>query len=214
MRRAAVFDLDGVIVDNKQFHRAAWQRLAREEGFELPEGEWWRLTIGRPVEDVVPRMVRRALPAAEITRLAQRKIALYHELADGHAQPVAGVVDFVRSLRVPIALATSAVPSSVEAILSALDLKQAFATLVTANDVTRGKPDPEVYLAAAAKLGVPASECVAFEDAIVGIESARRAGMATVGVTTAHPADELLAAGAAHAIADFTSLTWPELAAL
>ena len=214
MRRAAVFDLDGVIVDNKQFHRQAWRELAREEGFALPGGEWWRLTIGRPVEAVVQQMVQRPLSPADVTRLAERKIALYHQLADGHAQPVAGVIDFVRSLPVPAALATSAIPSSVDAILGALDLKPAFAAVVTANDVTHGKPDPEVFLAAAAKLGVPAAECVAFEDAIAGIESARRAGMATIGVTTAHPAAELLAAGAARAIADFTSLSWKDLAAL
>jgi HAD superfamily hydrolase (TIGR01509 family) len=214
MRRGAVFDLDGVIVDNSRFHRQAWRELSREEGFELPAGEWWRLTIGRPVEDAVPQILRRALSPAEVTRLAQRKIALYHELADGHAAAVPGVVEFVRSLPVPAALATSAIPESARAILGAVDLRDAFAACVTARDVTRGKPDPEVYLAAAAKLGVPGEACVAFEDAVVGIESARRAGMAVIGLTTAHPADELLAAGAARAIADFTSLTWKDLAAL
>src|SRR5262249_58693431 len=95
-RRAAVFDMDGVLVDNKQFHREAWRRLAREEGFALTDPEFWRQAIGRPVEEAVPRILGRPLPLEEAARLARRKTALYHELAEGQAGPVRGVVEFVR----------------------------------------------------------------------------------------------------------------------
>jgi HAD superfamily hydrolase (TIGR01509 family) len=216
-RIAAVFDMDGVLVDNSRFHRAAWRRLCDEEGAALPDGEWWRLTIGRPVEEAVPRLLGRPLPAAEAARLGRRKVALYHELADGQAAAVPGVVDFVRALHaaaVPIALATSAEPASAAAIVAALGLANAFPVRVTARDVTRGKPEPEVCLAAAARLGVPPTACVAFEDAVVGIEAARRAGMAVVGIATAHGEAELRAAGAALAVADFTGVDWPTVAGL
>lgn len=214
-RRAALFDMDGVLVDNKLFHREAWRRLAREEGFALTDPEFWRQAIGRPVEEAVPLVLGRPVPAAEAMRLAQRKTALYHELADGHAAPVAGVVEFVRAFAaagVPRALATSAVAESATRILEGLGLAAAFPVQVTAGHVGRGKPDPEVYLTAAARLGVPPAACIVFEDAVVGVEAARRAGMAVVGLTTAHADAELRAAGAAWTAPDFTGLAWTTLA--
>jgi HAD superfamily hydrolase (TIGR01509 family) len=216
-RRAAVFDMDGVLVDNSRFHRAAWRRLCEEEGAVLPDGEWWRLTIGRPVEEAVPRLLSRPLSAAEAARLGRRKVALYHELADRDAAAVPGVVPFVHALHsagVPLALATSAEPASAAAIVTALGLAEAFVVRVTARDVTRGKPEPEVYLTAAARLQVAPTACLAFEDAVVGVEAARRAGMTVVGIATAHGEAELRAAGAALAVADFSGLAWSTLAHL
>jgi HAD superfamily hydrolase (TIGR01509 family) len=207
--------MDGVLVDNKTFHREAWRRLAREESFALTDPEFWRHAIGRPVEEAVPRILGRPVPPDEAARLARRKTALYHELADGHAAPVPGVVEFIRALSaagVPRALATSAVADSAARILEGLGLAAAFPVRVTAGQVRRGKPDPEVYLTAAAALGVPPAACVVFEDAVVGVEAARRAGMAVVGLTTAHADAELRAAGAAWTAPDFTRLAWTALA--
>lgn len=214
-RQAAVFDMDGVLVNNARFHREAWRRLAREEGFDLTDPEFWRQAIGRPVEEAVPRILGRPVPPAEAIRLARRKTALYHELADGQAAAVPGVVEFVRALAaagVPRALATSAVADSAARILESLGLATAFPVQVTAGQVRRGKPDPEVYLTAAAHLGVPPTACVVFEDAVVGVEAARRAGMAVVGLTTAHADAELRAAGATWTAPDFTHLAWASLA--
>jgi beta-phosphoglucomutase family hydrolase len=214
-RRAAVFDMDGVLVNNSRFHREAWRRLAREEGFALTDPEFWRQAIGRPVEEAVPRILGRPVPSEEAHRLARRKTALYHELADGHAGPVPGVVEFVRALAVagvPRALATSAVTDSAARILEGLGLAGAFTVQVTAGHVRCGKPDPEVYLTAAARLGVLPAACVVFEDAVVGVEAARRAGMAVVGLTTAHADAELREAGAAWTVPDFTGLVWAALA--
>jgi beta-phosphoglucomutase len=213
-RRAAIFDLDGVLVDNARFHRQAWRTLCREEGVELADPEFWRLTIGRPVREALPRLLGRALAAAELARLAERRIALYHELSDHRSAAVPGVVDFVRTLEtagIPRALATSAVPGSAAAILAALGLEAAFPIRVTAVDVQRGKPDPEVYLTAAARLGVPPAACVVFEDALVGVEAARRAGMVVIGVTTAYPEAELAAAGARVVVPDFRRLRWEDV---
>src|SRR5262249_52072251 len=154
-RRAAVFDMDGVLVDNKQFHREAWRRLAREEGFALTDPEFWRQAIGRPVEEAVPRILGRPVPPAEAIRLAAGRTAIYHELADGQAAAVPGVVEFILSLAaadVPRALATSAVADSAARILATLGLAAAFPVQVTAGHVRRGKPDPEVYLKTAARL--------------------------------------------------------------
>ena len=215
--QAVVFDMDGVLLDNTRFHREAWRRLCREEGVPLTDPEFWRRTIGRPVEDAVQNLLGPGLPAAEAARLARRKTALYHELADGQASPVAGVVPFVRMLAaagVPQAVATSAVAESAARILATLGLAEVLAVRVTAQDVRRGKPDPEVYLTAAARLGTAPEACLVFEDALVGVAAARRAGMTVVGLTTAHSAGELRDAGAARTAADFTTLGWADLAGL
>ena len=215
-RTAAVFDMDGVLVDNAPLHRAAWRQLCVEEQVTLPDGEWWRLTIGRPIWEALPRLLG-PLDEARLVRLAGRRQALYEELAARGLVPVAGVVDFVRQLtagQIPCAIATSAIPENVSPILTTLGLADVFPVRVTAADIRRGKPDPEVYATAAARLGVSAAACVVFEDAVTGVEAARRAGMAVIGVTTAHPAGELLAAGAARAVPDFRGLTWGDVARL
>src|SRR5262249_9555823 len=157
--------MDGVLVDNKRFHREAWRRLAHEEGFALADPEFWRQAIGRPVEEAVPLILGRPVPSVEAARLASRKTALYHELADGQAPPVPGVVEFVRvlaALDVPLALATSAVADSAARILEGIGLASVFPVRVTGGQVQRGKPDPEVYLTAAARLGMPPAACIVF----------------------------------------------------
>ena len=213
--QAALFDMDGVLVDSGAYHRAAWRALLKELGTEPEDGEFWRLTIGRPVEEALPVLLGRPLSAQEIARYSKRKTDIYHQLADGRFPPVPGAVAFVRGLErqnVPRALATSASPRSVAAVLSDLDLTAQFPVIITADDVERGKPDPEVYLAAASQLGVAARYCVVFEDSLVGIEAALRAGMLPIGLTTAHTEPELRKAGAFRVLADFRGLTWGAIA--
>ena len=214
--RAVIFDMDGVLVDSGAYHRAAWRALLEELGAGPQDGEFWRLTIGRPVEEALPVLLGRPLSAQEIARYSKLKTDLYHQLADGRFPPVPGAVAFVRSLErqnIPRALATSASPRSVAAVLSDLDLTDQFPVVVTADDVERGKPDPEVYLAAALQLNVSPSHCLVFEDSLVGIEAALRAGMLPVGLTTAHTESELRKAGAVRVLADFEGLTWEAIAA-
>ena len=91
-------------------------------------------------------------------------------------------------------------------------LRRYFDVIVTADDVAYGKPDPEVYLLAAARLRVAPERCLVFEDSLVGLEAARRAGMRAIGVTTAHTVDELTHAGAERAVADFEKVEWPAIA--
>jgi HAD superfamily hydrolase (TIGR01509 family) len=213
---AAIFDMDGVLVESGGFHRAAWRALLRELGAEPPGGDFWRLTIGRPVEEALPILLGRRLSAHEIRRYSRRRTDLYHQLADGRLEPVAGAVDFVRALtrrNVPRALATSASGWSVAVVLGGLGLASHFPVVVTADDVERGKPDPEVYLTAASRLGVPPRACVVFEDSLVGVEAARRAGMRPIGLTTAHTEAELRRAGAVLILGDFEGASWDAIAA-
>lgn len=208
---AVVFDMDGVLIDSGVHHREAWQALLADLGVEPPP-EAWRLTIGRPAEEAVPLLLGRALDAAEAHHLAERKREHYARLARRGMLAIPGVADFVAGLAraaVPRAVATSASRRDVESLLAEVGLREHFDVVVAAEDVRWGKPDPEVYLSAAGKLGLPPAACVVFEDSLVGIQAARRAGMRVVGVTTAHVADELVAAGAERAIPSFEGVAWP-----
>jgi len=126
--------------------------------------------------------------------------------------PIRGVAGFVEQLvraNVPRAVATSASRGDLDALLSQVGLRGHFDVIVTSEDVRWGKPNPEVFLLAAAGLEVPPATCLVFEDSLVGVHAARNAGMRVVGLTTAHDSRELLAAGAERAIADFEGFRWP-----
>jgi HAD superfamily hydrolase (TIGR01509 family) len=209
--RAVVFDMDGVLIDSGAHHRAAWRAVLADVGV-TPPPEFWRLTIGRPSEEAAELLLGRRLPAGEALRLARLKRDHYVRFARRGLRPIAGVRRFVAALAraaVPRAVGTSASRYDTERLLAELGLRRHFEVVVTADDVRRGKPEPEVYLQAAESLAVPPGACVVFEDSVVGVHAARAAGMRAIGVTTAHSAAELAAAGAERAIADFEGLRWP-----
>jgi len=215
MTEAVVFDMDGVLIDSGAHHRAAWQALLEEIGEEPAHPEPWRLTIGRPSEEAVPLLLNRRLSDYEVRQLARRKRNLYVDFARAGLVTVPGVSRFVVDLarrRVPRAVGTSASGYDVHHLLARAGLLRYFDVIVTADDVTYGKPDPEVYLLAAARLRVAPERCLVFEDSLVGVQAARRAGMRAVGVTTAHTEDELVNAGAESAVADFEQVEWPAIA--
>jgi len=208
---AVIFDMDGVLVDSGAHHRASWRALLEELGVPEPP-EFWRRTIGRPAAEAVGPLLDRVLGADEAHELGRRKHAHYARLSGQGVPAVAGVTEFVATLvrhGVPRAVATSARRADVTAILSRLRLLEHFPVVVAAEDVRRGKPDPEVYHRAAGGLGVAPGRCLVFEDAPVGVQAARAAGMRVIGVTTAHAGDELLAAGAERVIDHFEGCTWP-----
>jgi len=203
--------MDGVLVDSGAHHRGAWRALLDELGV-VPEPDFWRVTIGRPAEEAVGLLLGRALTDGEARRLAERKRDHYVRLARRGLLPITGVPEFVDALAragVPRAVATSASRYDVERLLATLGLRRHFETVVTADDVRYGKPDPEVYLRAAEGIDVEPAECLVFEDSVVGVHAARAAGMRVIGVTTAHTAAELCDAGAESAIAHFEGRRWP-----
>lgn len=214
MTAAAVFDMDGVLIDSGAHHRHAWRMLLDEMGAEPADPEHWRLTIGRPSEEAIPLLLGRRVSDAEARRLARRKRDFYQARAQTGLDPVLGVREFLESLEelgVPCAVGTSASRWDAERLLDDLGLLRFFDVMVTADDVMLGKPDPEVWLQVARRLRVPVARCVVFEDAPVGIQAARAAGMRAIGVTTAHRDDELIAAGASLTIPDFRGLEWSRI---
>jgi beta-phosphoglucomutase len=208
---AVIFDMDGVLLDSGAHHRDAWRALLADLGVE-PAPDFWRRTIGRPAEEAVAHLLDRPVDPDEAAALAWRKRAHYTRLAARGMLPVPGAPAFVASLAeagVPRAVATSASRRDVGTLLARIGVRRFFDVVVTADDVRWGKPDPEVYLRAAAGLGLPPRRCLVFEDSVVGVHAARSAGMRVIGLATAHTEPELVAAGAERAIADFEGCQWP-----
>lgn len=208
----AIFDWDGVIIDSSSAHEESWNRLAKDTSLDLPEGHFKR-GFGRKNEYIIPEILRWTQNPAEIQRLSLRKEELYREVVVERGQmPLPGVLTWLQALRnagAPCAIGSSTHRKNIELILEISGLNGFFDYMVTAEDVTEGKPSPEVFLKAAALICREPSQCVVFEDAHVGIAAARAGGMRVVGVATTHPVAELQEADVA--IDRLDRLTIPEI---
>ena len=187
---AVLWDLDGVLVDTSQYHFPAWRRLFKELGKELTR-EQFQSTFGMRDSEILARLAP-GLSEEEIERLSARKEGYFREMLPEKIEPLPGAERLVTNLAaagVPQAVASSTPRANLDALLPRLHLP--IEICVGAEDVEHGKPDPQVFLSAAAKLGMPPWRCVVVEDAVAGIEAARRAGMASVAVATTWPIDRL-----------------------
>jgi len=190
----AIFDWDGVIIDSRRHHEESWERLAREEKRELPAGHFIQ-GFGRKNDYIISEILKWTTDAGEIGRVALRKEAIYREIVgEWGIEPLAGVREWLSALQeagVPCAIGSSTHRANIDLSLGLMGLEPFFAEIVSAEDVTCGKPDPQVFLTAARKIGREPTRCVVFEDAHVGIEAARAGGMRVVAVATTHPPEEL-----------------------
>lgn len=189
----AIFDWDGVLVDSSAHHERSWELLAAETGYRLPP-DHFRRGFGMKNEQIIPELLGWTRDPAEIRRLSLRKEALFREsVRSGGIAPLPGVREWLDRLDragIPRIIASSTHRENIETILR-LTAMDGFRGIVSAEDVERGKPAPDVFLLAAARLGLPPARCVVFEDAPVGLVAARAAGMRVVAVTTTNPADTL-----------------------
>jgi HAD superfamily hydrolase (TIGR01509 family) len=189
-----IFDWDGVIIDSSRQHEESWERLAAEERRALPPGHF-KMGFGKKNEWIIPELLGWAREPAEIHRLSLRKEALYRDIVvERGLEALPGVKIFLGRLRdagVPCCIGSSTHRKNITTILGVLGFAGLFGGMVTAEDVTLGKPHPDVFLKAAAKIGRSPANCVVFEDAFAGIEAARAGSMKLVGVATTYPAEEL-----------------------
>lgn len=207
---AALFDMDGVLVDSNPFHFQAWTQLAHRHQRQLSPEELQYGLSGRKSEDILRYLFGAELLPHQLDALAAEKEHLFRELIRGQAQPITGLTTLLYELSRlgwRCAVATSAPRPNLELTLDELGLRSFFGAEVTAEDVHTGKPHPQVYQLAAQRLDMPPEACIVFEDAVAGIEAGRRAGMTTIGLATTRPEAELEAAGADLVVADFTQLT-------
>lgn len=187
MTPAIIFDLDGVIIDSGEPHQESWALLGAEVGIKVSDEDFKR-TFGRRNDEIIPLLFGDRFSAEE---LGQRKEALYRGLIKGRVPQMPGAVDLVQSLSASghdLAVGSSAPFENVDLVLTEMRIKEHFSAMVCGEDVTCGKPDPQVFLIAADKLGRDPSECVVVEDAPAGIAAARAAGMIAVALIGSHDA--------------------------
>ena len=204
---AIIFDMDGVVVDNHRYHLQSWLQFFEKYGVSMNEQEYKAQVNGRTMEEVLPKVLNRKMTKEEIRQLGGEK---EREIYAADIHPVDGLTKFLEELedrRTPHAIATSAPPANVDFTMDKTGLRRFFSIIVDDTMVSKGKPDPEVYLTAAKKLDMPPERCVVFEDAILGIQAGKNAGMKVIGLATTHTREELEAENTDYIIDDFVGLS-------
>ena len=189
--KAVLFDMDGTLIDTERIGAASWDHAGEELGLTVPESVK-RKMVGRTLPDI-HAIVREGMPEVDSDRLLERANHHYHRLVTEAPPPVkAGareLLEWLRMRKVPMAVATSSRRFQAEDKLGRTGLRDFFGVIVAGDEIMRGKPDPEIFLVAAERLGEEARECVVFEDSGPGIEAAERSGGLAVFVPEVHPPD-------------------------
>jgi len=191
--RAVIFDMDGLIVDSEPLWRVAEREVFAGIGLELTDADCQR-TMGMRLDEVVAYWYDLSpWPGSTPDEVEARITARMQQLIADRGEALPGLdhaLESARAAGLVIGLASSSCPRLIDAVLSKLDLEHAFSAVCSAIEEPLGKPDPAVFLTAARRLGVPSSECVAIEDSVAGVESARAAGMRVIAVPPAHLFDD------------------------
>ncbi len=186
MQKAVLWDLDGTLVDSSDHHWVAWRDTIGAEGFEITYAQFLE-SFGQKNDRIIRSWLGQETTDEVIQRIGDAKEAEYRRLAlERGVTALPGAIEWVDRLRREgwrQAIASSAPRLNVEVMLQALALEPFIDAITSAEDVTAGKPDPQVFLAAASRLNVPPSRCIVVEDVAAGVEAARRAGMRCIGVS-------------------------------
>lgn len=188
--RAVLWDMDGTLVDSEDLHWLSWRQTMADEGIVITHDQFLS-SFGQRNDSIIPAWLGAGATPERIRKTETAKETLFRRLVrDKGILPLPGVVGWVHRLNERgwlQAIASSAPRANVVAVLDAMENAGDFQVIVSAEDVRRGKPDPEVYLLAASLLGVPPNRCIIVEDAVAGLEAARRAGMRSIGVSRSNP---------------------------
>ncbi|RWY47887.1 HAD family hydrolase [Mucilaginibacter gilvus] len=213
---AAIFDMDGTLIDNTPFHYKAWQLLFKK--YNMPELS--RETYKGEISGVpIANTVRRYFADADenlIKTIAHEKQAFYQQEFLPYLKPINGLENFLAELKdggVKMAVATSSDMADVDFIFDTIPIRQYFDAIITGDMVNEPKPSPQIFLKAAEQLNARPENCLVFEDSTAGLKAGKDAGMKVVGITTAHPT-ETVAKAARLVINDYAGMSLQKLAAL
>jgi beta-phosphoglucomutase family hydrolase len=187
---AFIFDLNGTMIDDMQYHVRAWHSILNDElGANLSWEEVKQQMYGKNAELLVRVFGKDRFSPDEIHHLSVEKEKRYHHEYRPHLQLIPGLKEFLEeayALKIPMAIGSAAIMFNVDFVLDNLDIRHYFSAIVSADDVVRSKPDPETYIKGAKLLQVSPANCIVFEDAPKGVESAMHAGMQCVVITLLH----------------------------
>lgn len=212
--KAILWDMDGVLADTGEAHLEAWQVLYAERGETLTPDEF-AATFGMSNGPIIRRWLGEDTPPERIAAIAARKEALYREIIRGSVRILPGVEAWLTDARergFRQVVASSTEMANIIAVIGELGIGNFFDALISGAFLPRSKPDPAIFLQAAATVGAEPANCMVIEDGIVGVEAAQLGGMRCVAVTTTHPADKL--AGADLVVRDLSELPSETMAQL
>ncbi len=186
---SVIFDMDGVIIDSAPCHYAAWQTIWKRKGIPFTLETFKHYFACR--SDMHVRLIAGDdLPVEEVMAIVKEKESLFREFFKNGVKVLLGAVGLIQSFHKhgwKMAIGSSAPFESVQMVLDLLDIRKYFDAVATGSDVTQDKPSPQIFLTAARKLGVNPGNCLVIEDAVVGVQAAKRGGMYALAVTNTHP---------------------------
>jgi len=213
---AAIFDMDGTLIDNTPYHFKSWQMLFKKYGKgNLSKHEYYTNISGVPVMETIKKVFGADHNEAQLKELLNEKEDFYRKSYAPFLAPINGLENFLTALKnagVKMAMATSATIQDIDFILNKIPIRDDFDAIVNSTMVSKPKPNPQIFLKAAEKLNSTPADCVVFEDSLAGIKAANSAGMKVVAITTGHTAAELHPVDLV--INDYSELTVQKLTAL
>jgi haloacid dehalogenase superfamily, subfamily IA, variant 3 with third motif having DD or ED/beta-phosphoglucomutase family hydrolase len=216
MTKAFIFDLNGTMIDDMQFHLKAWYHIINDElGANLSWEAVKKEMYGKNSELLIRVFGKDRFTEEEMNKLSIEKEKIYQSEYISHLRLIPGLQEFLEkayALKIPMAIGSAAIMFNIDFVLDNLKLRHYFPAIVSADDVEHSKPHPETYLKAAKQLGVAPGDCLVFEDAPKGVEAAQNAGMPGVVLTTLHEAEEFAQyKNVVRFIKDYTQLTPEQL---
>ncbi|WP_342645753.1 HAD family phosphatase [Mucilaginibacter sp. CSA2-8R] len=216
IKYAAIFDMDGTLVDNNPYHYQAWKELFDQYNrIEVTPDLFNEKISGVPGMVTMRNFFGDDYDEEQMKAIFQEKTIRYREIYEPSMAPISGLERLLQELKnagVKLAVASSATTSNIDFVLNNLSMKSMFDVIVDGLRVSKPKPNPQIFLKAADDLGIKPEHCIVFEDSLSGIKAANAAGMKVIGITTSHTADELQPVD--RVINDYAEITEQELAAL
>lgn len=191
---AVIFDMDGVICHTNPYHSLAFREFFNKMNLAPTEKEFAEHMFGKSNSYIFSHFLNRPVTGEEFIQMENEKEGLFRKIYAPHIAPIDGIIEFIADLKengVKLGVATSAPYANLELILSKVEIREKLGSILASEDVKNHKPNPEVYLASAANLGVSPEQCLVFEDSFSGVSAALNAGMKVVGVLTSHVKEEL-----------------------
>ncbi len=188
--------MDGVIVDNHIFHYKSWQAICEKYGKPLTEEGYKNNLNGRTLTEVVKFIFEEEMPLERVREIGNEKEEMYRELYAPHLKATAGIESFLQTCKeakISMAVGTSAPVENVDFTLDGLGFRSYFSAILDERAVTKGKPNPEIYMKCAKALDIANQNCIVFEDAVSGIKAGQAAGSKVIALATSHEREELSA---------------------
>ena len=191
---AVIFDLDGTLIDNNSFHLQSWKQYLKDIGKHISEEQYKAHINGRTNKDAIEYIYGRQMSNEEAMIYTLQKEEIYRNIYQPFIKPLDGLIPLLEKLNeleMPMAIATSGIQVNIDFMFSHIPIEQYFKVVVNSVHIKAGKPDPEIYFKTAELLNVIPERCLVFEDAVVGVQAAKGAGMKVIAITTTHTSEEL-----------------------